>query len=182
MHLESGQKIHLGDVAFDFVPDGSARKNDERAKTEKSDGESEAKHHEEAENNPVVLGLTLMGTGLIVLGFVVMLGIDAIKAIAERGQAFIVGGGALILAGIITLGSILFATGRVKIPKLVLRFEDRDDEDDEDDEEDDDSDENSDDDDEDSDEDGEEDSDDEEEELGKGPKEDDEEEKESRKD
>ena len=162
VHLKSGQKIHLGDVAFDFVPDGSTRKNDERTKTSKSDGESEAKHQAEEENNPLVLGLALMGSGLIVLGFVVLLGIDAIKAIADRGQSFILGGSALILAGVVTLASILFATGRVKIPKLVLRFEDRDeDEDDSEDDSDDDSDEDSDDD----------------EEVGKAPKEEDDEKK-----
>ena len=112
----------------------------------------------------MVLGLALMGSGLIVLGFVVLLGIDAIKAIADRGQSFILGGSALILAGVVTLASILFATGRVKIPKLVLRFEDRDEDEDDDDSEDD------------SDDDSDEDSDDDEE-VGKAPKEEDDEKK-----
>ena len=133
IHLKSGMKIHLGDVAFDFVPDGATSKADERAKTSKADGKSEASHEPEPEHNPLVLGLSLMGAGLIVLGCVVLLGIDAIKAIAERSQASIVSGGVLILAGIFTLASILFATGRVKVPKLVLRFDGEDDEDDDED-------------------------------------------------
>ena len=133
IHLKDAQKIHLGDVAFDFVPDGLPSKTNERAKTSKVDGKREAKHQPEAESNPAALGLALMGGGLIILGCVVLLGIDAIKAIAERGQNFILGGGALIFAGIVTLVSILFVTGRVKLPKLVLSFDggDKDEEEDE---------------------------------------------------
>ena len=173
IHLEDGMKVHLGDVAFDFVPDSIKSKTNERAKTSKADGRREASHDPQPENNPVVLGLSLMGTGLIILGLVVLVGIDAIKAIAERGQNFIFGGGSLIFAGIVTLISILFVTGRVKIPKLVVQFDDRKSKDDEDEEdaEDDDSDE------EDSDDDDDKDSDDEKEEVGKDAKEDDEDEK-----
>ena len=163
IHLEGNMKVHLGDVAFDFVPDGIKSQVNERAKTSRADGDRAASHDPEPENNPVVLGLALMGSGLIALGFIVLLGIDAVKAIAERGQNFILGGGALIFAGIITLVSILFVTGRVKIPKLVLQFDDKDDEDENEEDDDDDSDEDSE----------EEDSEDDDEEVGKAPKEED---------
>ncbi len=170
IHLEDGMKVHLGDVAFDFVPDGIKSKTNERAKTSQADGRREASHDPEPQNNPVVLGLALMGAGLIILGLVVVIGIDAIKAIPERGQNFILGGGALIFAGIVTLISILFVTGRIRIPKLVVQFDEKknkDDDEDDDDEEDDDDDEDDDEDDSD-----EEDSDDDDEEVGKPPKED----------
>lgn len=122
IQLEEGQKIHLGNVVFDFVVDKLAEKTNRPIKTPEPDGKPETKQETASENNPVVLGLAMTSIGLILLGFFVMLGIDAIKDISQRPQNFILGGGALIFTGMVTLISILFVTRGVKIPKLVVSF------------------------------------------------------------
>ena len=122
IHLEGNMKVHLGDVAFAFIPNATQSRTDEQVKTSKDDGAHEASCDPKPEKNQLVLGLSLMGVGLIVLGSVVLLGIDAIKAISNREQYFILGGGSLIVAGIACLVAILFVTGQIEIPKIVVQF------------------------------------------------------------
>jgi len=150
IHLDGSQNILLGDVTFTFQPDPGSDKPKDNSKEELPPLKEEAKSKRESrsaskpdasaeaepqtEKDPVIWGLSLMGSGLIAVGFIVLIGMDAIRAIPDRGENFIIGGIALIVAGLLCLGSILFVTGRIKFPKLVVQFDDEDD-DDEDEEE-----------------------------------------------
>jgi pyruvate/2-oxoglutarate dehydrogenase complex dihydrolipoamide acyltransferase (E2) component len=142
IHLKSGQDIKLGEVIFTFEPDpGSESKGSieelppiKESSEAKSKAEPKAKSisvpaeksEPDTEKDPVVWGLSLMGSGLIIVGFIVLIGMEAIRAIPERGQNFIIGGISLLVAGLLCLGSILFVTGRLKLPKLVFEFGDDD--------------------------------------------------------
>lgn len=144
IHLKGGQHIRLGDVILTFEPDPecshagddskeqlpplreqTANKAEPKSKP-KADSLADKPTDPDTEKDPVVWGLSLMGGGLIVVGFIVLIGMEAIRAIPERGQNFIIGGISLMVAGLLCLGSILFVTGRLKLPKLVFEFGDDD--------------------------------------------------------
>lgn len=140
IHLKGGQNIKIGDVTLTFKPDGesdsrAAKPDQAKAKTQASGDKkpSSSKLEEKSqedngieknEKDPTRCGLALMGSGLIIVGFVVLIGIETIRAIPERGASFLVGGLALIVIGLLCLGSTLVATGRIKLPRLAIQFED----------------------------------------------------------
>jgi len=124
IHLKRGQNIQLGDVTFLFEPDQGGDKQGPEAQTDvlRTMDVPKPASRRAPENNPLVFGLALLGGGLILLGIVVLVGTDAILAIAERDEEFIYGGGGLIAIGLLCLASILLATGSIRLPKLVLAF------------------------------------------------------------
>lgn len=142
IHLKDGQHIRLGDVILTFEPDPECSNAGDKSKEElpplreeaankaepkskpKADSAADEQADPDTEKDPVVWGLSLMGSGLIVVGFIVLIGMEAIRAIPERGQNFIIGGISLMVAGLLCLGSILFVTGRLKLPRLVFQFGD----------------------------------------------------------
>lgn len=139
IRLQPGQRIHLGDVTFQFEPDPGVGtgKNDSRERLpplkeelpSKPEPEPTPKPHPQTQKDPVIWGLSLMGSGLVVVGFIVLIGMEAIRAIPERDGGFLVSGIVLIVAGLLCLGSILIVIGRIRLPKLVVRFGEDEDED-----------------------------------------------------
>lgn len=130
------QDIQLGDVTFQFEPDPKDHEGKAKTPTQTLDAEGapSAKVNVKGSTQPntahdsLVMGLAAVGAGLIAVGVFVLLGLEAFLAIAERGKEFILGGCGLILIGLLCLASILLVTGRVRIPKLVVRL-DRDEKD-----------------------------------------------------
>ena len=143
IHIKGGQNIKLGDVIFTFKPDPDSESSGSREElppiTTKAKSKPKPKIkpkprqeiEPQTENDSLVWGLALMGGGLIVVGCIVLIGVDAIKAIPERGEGFIAGGISTIVVGLLCLGSILLVTGRIKLPKLAIQFDEDDDEEDE---------------------------------------------------
>lgn len=131
IRLTKSQDIKLGDVIFQFEPDAGDSQSEPKAKTHvlEAEGAPSAKvnvrtgDQPRTENDSVVIGLAAAGAGLIAVGFLVLLGLEAFLAIAERDQEFILGGCVLILIGLLCLASILFFTGRIRLPKLVVQFD-----------------------------------------------------------
>lgn len=129
IRLQAGQKIHLGDVAFQFEPDAGDSTAPSKSNTQTLEAEGARKPKVRVQHGPppseresLVLGLAAMGAGLIAVGFLVLLGLDAFLAIAQRDQNFIIGGSSLILIGLLCLTSILFLTGKIRLPRLVFQF------------------------------------------------------------
>lgn len=129
IRLKAGQKIHLGDVAFQFEPDAGDSTSPSKSNTQTLEAEGTRKPKVRVQQGPppseresLVLGLAAVGAGLVALGLLVLLGLDAFLAIAQRDQNFIIGGSSLILVGLLCLASILFVTGKIRLPRLVLQF------------------------------------------------------------
>ncbi|MDX1681413.1 MAG: FHA domain-containing protein, partial [Akkermansiaceae bacterium] len=139
IQLKRGQRIQLGDVKLVFEPDFA---EDDRSDTQKIDREplpeietksgskpasrpgakSGPEAEAEAQDNPVTTGLALLGGGLIVIGLLALIGVEAIKAIPDRGSFALFSGGILIGSGLLCFVGILFANGTIRVPRLVLQY------------------------------------------------------------